>query len=66
MTEKSELVLGGLLVRYTETEAKRGRWVHRGTVERVMWRAVPTDPSQATTYHHRRRDALAQLAGVTP
>ena len=52
----------GTIVRYTETVPKTGRWAGHGTVQRVYWRAIPSDPAKPITYHRRRRDAVAALA----
>jgi hypothetical protein len=51
----------GHVVRYTETETKTGRWANRGTIERVRWRAIPTNADFPITYHDRRRDAVAYV-----
>lgn len=57
--------MSGTIQRYTEVESKRGRWINRGTVERVYWRAIPDDPARPITYHRRRRDAVAALVPVS-
>lgn len=51
----------GSVVSYTETVAKTGRWVNRGTVDRVMWRAIPTDVKHTITFHSRLKDAKAYV-----